>query len=181
MSKPAPKPHAMIAALFAELGPPGQGAFPLERRLAWLRMAAMAFDLAYGVDAPIEIALAGVPRVIGFSEVDVRAIAAEEPVGGRVVSLDSMRQATRSDGVYAAAKLGKARAPDQKYLIDLDGVAFGPLGQVDPDHIPAGEMIWDFRSVGKAGAPIEPGLGAVIWASGRFDEQALPPLIVMRG
>jgi hypothetical protein len=63
---------------------------------------------------------------------------------------------------------------DQKYLIDVDGVAFGPQGQIDPTDIGTGEYFWDFR-------PGEQDLGNIVWASGRFDSHALPPLNVMKG
>jgi hypothetical protein len=161
------KRHALIAALYAELGDEEPGSFTVEKRLAWLRMMAMAFDRAYGIEAPIEVAIAGVPRVMMADAQRVEVPAAAP------LTLPQFLPPS-NDGVYAAARLGKPRVADQRYLVDLDGVAFGPRGQIDPADIPSGEYLWDFR----AG---EPDLAAVTWASGAVEQASLPALTVLRG
>jgi hypothetical protein len=144
----------LISALIEKLPPPGP-AWSIEQRLVWLRMAAMAFDLAYGVDAPIEIKLAGIPSIMST---DAGSPPAEqfkaETVGPR---------------------LGKKRVADQRYVICLDGMAWDGNKMVTPERIGAGDMLWDFR-------PGEQSLDTVVWADGETRAaHTLPPLQVLKG
>ena len=143
----------LLAALIGKL-PPSGASWSVEQRTAWLKMMWMAFDVVYGEGGATEI-----PQFLG-----ARADAAVP-----------RREATRApiaDGPYAAANLGSSRrASDQRFLIDLDGIAFGPSGQIDLADLPAGEMVWDFR-------PGEQDLGNVVRLN---TSKALPPLTIMKG
>jgi hypothetical protein len=171
MTKPKPKTHPLIGALIAELEQPGRGAFPLERRMVWLRMAAMAFDLVYGVEAAIAVCTD--PPLMhfepaGFDGIDRRP--------GAITCVDGDGAPTRAKEVHVgpAPKLLGARAPDQRYLIDLEGKAWGPAGRIDPAGIAAGEFLWDFR-------PGEQPLDTVQWKSGGIGVHDLSSLSVLKG
>jgi hypothetical protein len=149
----------LLAALIGKL-PASGSSWSIEQRTAWLKMMWMAFDVVYGAGG----------EVIEMPDFLERPAVTAAPRPALVPD----KPKVKPDGVYAAANLGKPRVADQRYLIDIDGVAFGPGGQVDAKDIPSGEMVWDFR----AG---EQDLSNVVWASGHVEQHALPALIVMKG
>jgi hypothetical protein len=119
-------------------------------------MAAMAFDLAYGVAVPIEIH--------GRDNYHKNVIT-ERPVEVAIMPV----------AAGELARLPKPRAADQKYVVDLDGLAWGPRAQIMPHEIGPGELLWDFR-------PGEQGLETVYWGNGAtLDPLSLPALTVMKG
>lgn len=71
MSKPKSKggaaAHPLLAAVIGQLPAPGT-AFPTPQRIAWLKMMAQSFDLAYGPDAVIVVRLAGDDAAMGSAE-----------------------------------------------------------------------------------------------------------------
>ena len=147
----------MIAALVGQLAlehPP----FPRDRRITWLRMAAMTFDLVYGVEESIAVAPAGG----GWTE----ALAAAARV------TPAVEQATAAPAVPKdPARLPRPRAPDQMLVIDLDGVAWGRDAPLALSAVGQGDPIWDFR-------PGEQGLDNVIWAEPVNGK--VPPLTVFK-
>ena len=154
---PVGRADPLIGALIEKL-PASGSAWSIERRLVWLRMAAMAFDLAYGVDAPIEIKLAGVPMIMA-------ADAGSPPEARR-------EPAATAD---VGPRLGRKRQPDQRYVICLDGMAWDGNKLIMPDKVGNGDIIWDFRAGDQT-------LATVVWADGETrEEHQLPPLQHFKG
>lgn len=148
----------LIGALIEKL-PRSGTAWSIEQRLVWLRMAAMAFDLAYGVDAPIDISLVGVPKIMAADAGDPGP-----PRGSREAVIN-----------VAGPRLGKQRVPDQRYVICQDGMAWDGDKLILPVQLGNGDIVWDFR-------PGEQGLERVVWADGETREpHQLPPLQVLKG
>lgn len=153
---PEPRSHPMIEALVAQLDRETPS-FPLDRRLVWLRMAAMAFDLAYGVEAPIYVDPE--PR-----EFPVQAITQKsgDPHTGRATVIETIKD---------VARLPKPRASDQMFVIDLDNRAWGRNGPLTYKILGPSDIVWDFR-------PVEQGLENVIWSEPVIDR--LPPFQVFK-
>ena len=143
---------------------PRQGAtWPLEQRLVWLRMMVMGFDLAYGIEAPIEIKLAGVPAVMA-------ADVAGAPAGGEALRMET------SKPVEVGPRLGKKRREaDQQYVICVDGMAWKGNKLMLPAELGPGDRLWDFRDG-------EQPLDAVVWADGEKRlANELPAIDVLKG
>jgi hypothetical protein len=146
-------------ALFDKL-PSESTPFPLDRRVAWLRMAAMTFDLVCGVEEPIAI----------DEKQPVRLSPAGHPISDRVEFLpDSPPRAKAAP--KDPANLPRPRGPDQMFVIDLDGVAWGRDKPLALSAVGQGDPIWDFR-------PGEQGIENVIWAEPVNGK--VPPLTIFK-
>lgn len=113
------KMHPLLKAVVDTLPPQGE-AFTAEARAAWLKMAAMAFDVAYGTEA-VTIDLGG---LVGRVKVP--------------------------DEIAALVKQSQARAKHagHDFYIDAAGNAMNADGiAVMRDDIPADTMIFDYRVV----------------------------------
>jgi hypothetical protein len=84
----------LVAAVIAKL--PSGGAWPREARIAWLKMAALAFDVSFGAEGGIEIAATCDPdhgertgAVHPATAVPVRVSAPAPPKGDKVYSIDA--------------------------------------------------------------------------------------------
>jgi hypothetical protein len=158
-AKPSPKQRhdPMIVALIGKL-PSDQTPFPLDRRLAWLRMAAMTFDLVYGVEEPITLT-GGVPP--GDARVG------NDALGASAKASVAQTLAVPKD----PARLPRPRLPDQMYVIDLDGVAWGRDAPLSLSAIGSDDPIWDFR-------PGEQGVESVIWSDPANGK--IPQLMILK-
>ena len=153
---PVGRSDPLIGALIEKFPPMGS-TWSIEQRLVWLRMAAMAFDLAYGVDAPIEIKLAGVPTIMVHD-------AGSPPA-----------PAAASKGADVGPRLGKQRVADQLVVICLDGMAWRGNKLILPSELGNGDTVWDFR-------PGDQPIDKVVWADGETREaHQLPPLQIFKG
>lgn len=165
---PAPTAHGdpLIDALIDKLPPKGTR-WPIDERLVWLRMATMAFDLAYGIEAPIAIAIEGVPRVM-----DGRVLAAEHVARGMG---ETAAPPANPEGLKLGPRLGKKREADQVIVICLDGMIWKRDKQITPKELGPGDQIWDFR-------PGDQPLDAVVWGDGEtYPGIKLPPLEIFKG
>jgi hypothetical protein len=175
------KLHPMIAALVSELET--GDAWPLERRITWLKMAAMAFDLVHGQVAPIAVTGAQQPPVLSV-------VAGDPPP----MTLGNMRAAIARVSAASASPanaltdrpplLDRPLQGDQTHFIDLAGRVFAreqndfgvPIGQgvpINQDELPADATLWDMRS---GEAP----LNALEWANGTRGAP-LAPVQVLTG
>lgn len=158
-TKPSPNQHdPLIVALFGKL-PPECTPFPLDRRLAWLRMAAMTFDLVYGVEE-------GVAVVRADGRDDLLARISRNHADPPTVTMGETVRLPKDP-----ARLPRARAPDQMFVIDLDGVAWGRDAPLSLSAVGQGDPVWDFR-------PGEQGLENVIWAEPVNGK--IPPLTIFK-
>jgi hypothetical protein len=125
----------LLAALVRKLPETGKP-FPGEARDAWLKMAAMAFEVAYG---PTDQVLTFPPRSSGPHS--------EQPAIGKP-----------ADVALEPAKPAPAKPPLPRFLIDTDGTARLNSGErILPSEIIG--PIYDLR--GELGD-----LGSILWADG---------------
>lgn len=119
MSAPVHETDPLVAALIAKL--PAMGApFPAEARAAWLKMCAMAFDVAYG-------AAEDIPAFLGAAK-PAAAAAKAKP----------------------AAPPPPDEDEEPRFYIARDGRALRDPGAkpVGLNDVPTGETIWDERPAG---------------------------------
>jgi len=153
MGKTASKPAAstagendpLLAAVISKLPAPGTS-WPAEQRVAWLKMMAMAFDLAYGV----------VEEMPAFLGEDRSTSARPVPSEGSGEPKPLPVTGTEPDRFYVDAK-GHARKDPGRIPITVNDV-------------PTGEVIWDERPLGKRD------LDTIVWADGEWPPGSLPPL-----
>lgn len=130
----------LVAAVVRKLPAPGAG-FPAENREAWLKMMAMAFDVAYG---PAD-------NVIPFPR-------RQDIAGGLPYNEEFSLGKPVATLLVEAPKPAQAAKPLPRFIIDVDGVA--KLGTGEP-IVPADVMgeIYDLR--GEMGD-----LSSIVWADG---------------
>lgn len=144
---PAVKRDPVIGALIAKL-PAENAAFTRAQRVNWLRMMAMAFDGAFGVQTPIavdsaaEIAITG---ALGMN--DVPAFLSPKP----------------------APIAAPADDDEVRYFVDKDGFARKEPGnvRVRPVDVPSGATIEDERDG-------DDSLDTIKWADGQWPPAAYP-------
>ena len=136
----------LLAALVAKLPAPGNP-WPRGQRVNWMRMIAIALNEAYGLEEPIVIT-------------DVEPARTPLSRSLRIVSEDA-------DG--AAAPVAVARP---RYVIDPQGFALCDSKAIDPEDVPAGEVLIDERSAAEQGD-----LSTVYWKTGGVRKpEAIPNL-----
>lgn len=152
--RPRPvKRDAVIGALIAKI--PGEGAsFTRTQRINWLRMIAMAFDGAFGVELPIGIEAAGALTVLQ-----------------EAIDLPNPIQPTPPRAISAPAE------PDEiRYYVDQAGFArMEPGGKkIRPVDIPAGAELEDEREG-------DDSLDTIKWADGPWPPGAYPnPITIVK-
>jgi hypothetical protein len=145
----------VIAKLPAE---PAQ--WPRAERIAWLRMVAMAFDVAYGPCGDIRIA-DDAARDDGLSAGDH---------GGDRSAIASLHEPAEYHATPQAAPSGA-----QRFYVDRDGFAMGDGRPIAMEDLPAGAILWDER-VG-----IECGdTSAILWRDVGTSRRGLPPGVTLR-
>lgn len=130
-----PQTDPLLAALIAKLPAVGDE-FTREQRAAWLKMMAMAFDVAYGpTESPLEL-----PTV--------------EAMRGAVAPIPA-----------AAAPAGAQRAAHagHDFYISMDGTVCNASGEpVLVSDIPPDEIVFDYRPVGGDFRDLD----SITWADG---------------
>lgn len=140
--------NPLIAAVVWQL--PKDGPFSAEQRTAWLKMAAMAFDVVYGpVDAAMIVPIGTDARPGAVNWQGAARAVADAPVPGR-----------------------EAHA-GHKFYIGADGTACNAAGEpVLKSDVPADEMIFDYRAVGAGEFRDTAGIR---WADGETGVGGLEP------
>ncbi len=145
-----PKHDRLLAALIAKL-PAEMAQWPRADRIAWLRMMAMAFNVAYGVCGGIRVA----PDEVRSD--DRRADALPD--------VPAERHSTAQPAPSVA----------QRFYVDRDGFAMGDGRPIAMEDLPAGAILWDER-VG-----IESGdAAAILWRDIGTSRRSLPPNVTLR-
>lgn len=153
--RPAPvRRDPVITALIAKI-PPDGGTFTRALRVNWLRQIAMAFDGAFGVQAPIGIDTAAETVITGREgPMDIPNILAPKP-----------------------APIAAAAEPDEiRYFIDKASFARKEPGNVriKPHEVPPGETLEDEREG-------DDELDTIKWADGQWPPAAYPhPLTITK-
>ncbi len=148
------KRDPVIGALIAKV--PAEGAaFTRAQRVNWLRMMAMAFDGAFGVQAPIGV--------------DVAAEASMS--GGPIEMPNILPPAAPPQPIFASAE-----ADEIRYFVDFDGFArMEPGGgRIRPVDVPAGAELEDEREG-------DDSLDTIKWADGQWPPGAYPnPITIVK-
>lgn len=157
---PAIRRDPLIDALIRKL-PPENGQFAVEARLAWLRMAVQAFDVAYGPAAAIAESRDGRdPHIVDFMRQKMAGIENPKPPADDS-NVTPLRRPTEDE---------IAALDEPRYYIDKDGFARGPGGaRVKVSDVPGDAIIEDERGTGGE-------LDTIVWADGSWPAHALPSL-----
>lgn len=160
------KIHPLLSALLGELQT--DDAWPLERRVTWLKMAAMAFDLVHGRAGPIGI---DAPPLMSFgADVGVLRPSGDVVDFGRARAAVAMPALKPGDAAVRPPLLDRPLQGDQTHYIDLSGRVFArelndfgvPIGlgaHIHHEALPPDATLWDMR-------PGEAALNALEWADG---------------
>lgn len=137
----------VIAALIAKLPAEG-GRFDRAMRINWLRMIAMAFDGAFGVEPPFSIDTAALVRAV-------------YPSGG------SMSETPSSPAAPPAPITAPAEPDEIRYYVDANGFARVEPGnqRIKPFDVPVGSTLEDEREG-------EGELDTIKWADGPWPPEA---------
>jgi hypothetical protein len=146
----------LLAALIAKL-PAEMAQWSRADRVAWLRMMAMAFDVAYGPCGGIRIALE------------------EACDDGRSISGDRSASAAHHEPPEHRPTAQSMSDVPQRFYVDRDGFAMGDGRPVAMEDLPTGAILWDER-VG-----IECGdAAAILWRDIGTTRRSLPPGVTLR-
>jgi hypothetical protein len=158
----------LLAALIAKL-PAETAGWPRAGRVAWLRMMAMAFDVAYGPCGGIRVALEdarGDDRSDDHRSINDRsgddARSAFAPLHG----VAEHRAASQAQAAPGAA---------QRFYVDRDGFAMGDGRPVAMEDLPAGVTLWDERIGIECGDA-----AAILWRDIGSTRRGLPPSVTLR-
>lgn len=170
--------NSLVKAMVEQLPMPGKP-FPLAQRVDWLRMFAMTFNLAYGSAEPIQIVCDGDVPALPLRRVAGEPAAVAAPGAGSpplAAAAAATAVAPPEDMAEAAAVARAAAALRGKFVVDKDGFALLDGLPINPEDIPAGTVLLDYRRDSYAGMP-----AAIMWKLGGTREaDQLPPLNLQR-
>ncbi len=168
--KPAVRRDELVESVIKRL-PAAGSPFPLLDRVAWLRMAVMAFDVSYGAAGDtINVSLPG----------GVAVPAGTSMAPGGMTRVDQSGAAMTDDPTNVTPLRRPTQAEvdaldEPRYYIRSDGMAFGPGNvRVKPADIPSSAVIEDERPKDQ-----QADLSTIVWADGSWPPAALPSLNII--
>jgi hypothetical protein len=141
------KRDPVLAALIAKL-PATTQPWPRAERIAWLRMMAMAFDVAYGPCGGVRIA----------------AEACGSEHAGKERASDAPAPVAREAPTEA-----EPPAVPLRFHVDRDGFAMGDGRPIAMEDLPAGATLWDERTGIECGD-----VAAILWRDIGTTRRTLP-------
>lgn len=138
----------LLAALIAKL--PAAGLWDSRERIAWLRMMATAFDVAYGAGAPIRITPMSAPD------------------GNAAPGCAALPESSLPAGAGAIA------LPPRRFYVDRDGFAMADGKPIAAKDLPENATLWDERVGLECGD-----LTTILWRDIGTTRQGLPPGVTL--